>query len=58
VAALAEWERILTSEPHPTVLQLLVEDSERGQRLRQSSPFVGILPRGERDAIFALFETL
>jgi hypothetical protein len=58
VAALAEWEYILTSEPHSTVLELLIEDSERGQRLRQSSPFVGILPREERDAIFAFFETL
>jgi hypothetical protein len=58
VAALEEWERILTSTPHSAILQVLTEDSEHGRRLRQSSPFVGILAREERDAIFAFFETL
>ena len=56
--SLKEWERILASSGPEEILAILVEDSEAGARLRQSSPFVGVLSREERNAIFALYETL
>jgi hypothetical protein len=56
--SLREWERILTSCTPNEILATLVEESERGARLRQSSPFVGVLSREERNAIFAHYETL
>lgn len=56
--SLKEWERILTSFSPDEILAILVEDSERGARLRQSSPFVGVLSRAERNAVFAHYETL
>ena len=49
--ALAEWERLL-SEPTEKIAALLVERSERANRLRQSSPFAGILTEAERKAIY------
>ncbi|HTA74374.1 MAG TPA: hypothetical protein VK733_08890 [Gemmatimonadaceae bacterium] len=56
--SLNEWERILTSCTSSEILETLVESSDRAARLRQSSPFVGVLSRDERNAIFAYFETL
>jgi hypothetical protein len=38
----AEWEAIL-EQPLEEVLALLVSETEEGQRLRQSSPFAGVL---------------
>jgi hypothetical protein len=49
--ALAEWEQIL-SGPVDQVAEFLVERSERATRLRQSSPFTGILTEAERLAIY------
>jgi hypothetical protein len=49
--ALAEWERILTGTVDQ-VARFLVERSERATRLRQSSPFTGILTEPERLAIY------
>ena len=54
--AFAEWAQILTS-PVDQVAQLLVERSERATRLRQSSPFCGILTEAERRAIYESFST-
>jgi hypothetical protein len=48
--ALAEWERILSGTVDQ-VANFLVERSERATRLRQSSPFTGILTEAERLAI-------
>jgi hypothetical protein len=48
--ALAEWEQIL-SGPVDQVAGFLVERSEKATRLRQSSPFTGILTEPERLAI-------
>jgi hypothetical protein len=42
VAAYAEWDAIL-SLPLPEVAAILMEPTERGQRLRQSNPFAGAL---------------
>jgi hypothetical protein len=49
-AALTEWERILSLRADQ-VAGFLVERSERATRLRQSSPFAGILTEDERLAI-------
>jgi hypothetical protein len=46
--ALREWEIILANNPTERVLEILVQDNEEGQRLRQSDPFVGILTEEER----------
>ncbi len=49
--ALAEWEQLLGG-PVDQVAAFLVERSERATRLRQSSPFAGILTEDERRAVF------
>ncbi len=49
--ALAEWEQILTGSADQ-VARFLVERSEKATRLRQSSPFTGILTEPERLAIY------
>ncbi len=50
-SALAEWEQILNN-PVDQVARFLVERSEKAIRLRQSSPFTGILTEAERLAIY------
>ena len=54
--ALAEWEQILRG-PVNQVAQFLSERSERATRLRQSSPFAGILTEAERRAIYESYST-
>ena len=54
--AFAEWAQILTN-PVDQVAQLLEERSERATRLRQSSPFCGILTKTERRAIYESYST-
>jgi hypothetical protein len=49
--ALAEWEQILTGSADQ-VARFLVERSEKATRLRQSSPFTGILTEPERLSIY------
>jgi hypothetical protein len=52
--ALAEWAQIL-SAPVDQVAAFLVERSQKATRLRQSSPFAGILTEAERSAVFESF---
>jgi len=49
--ALSEWEAILAG-PVGTIALILVERSENATRLRQSSPFAGVLTEAERRAIY------
>jgi hypothetical protein len=49
-----EWQRIL-AQPWTEVAALLTELSENATRLRQSSPFTGILTAAERRRIDAAF---
>jgi len=49
--ALAEWAQILAA-PASEVVAFLAERSERATRLRQSSPFAGILTEEERRAVY------
>ena len=54
--ALTEWERILGG-PVDQVTRVLTDESERATRLRQSSPFAGILTDAERKAICESYST-
>jgi predicted NACHT family NTPase len=55
--ALREWRRILDSTPLSDVVALLRSSSEEATRLRQSSPFAGLLTTDERRAIMAAYES-
>jgi hypothetical protein len=57
VVALREWQRLLDSLPLPQLVQLLRSPEEEAARLRQSSPFAGILSPAERQAILARYES-
>ena len=50
-AAYAEWLTIL-EQPWSTVRTLLLATDEDAKRLRQSTPFVGILSKDERRSIY------
>ena len=54
--ALSEWEDILRGSP-AQVAEFLEDRSERATRLRQSSPFAGVLTQGERKAIYESYST-
>ena len=55
--ALREWQIILSTHSLNEVLEILTEDSDEGQRLRQSSPFSGILSQRERLEVFRRHES-
>ena len=55
-AAIAEWQQLLDTSTVPELLSLLRSPMERATRLRQSSPFAGVLTREERQAIFNRYE--
>jgi type II secretory pathway component PulL len=56
-ATLREWRRLLDSLPLPELLALLRSSGERAVRLRQSSPFAGLLSPTERQAILDSYES-
>lgn len=49
-----EW-RLLLERPCDEVAALIAEPSERGARLRQSSPFAGTLSASQRERIYDAF---
>jgi hypothetical protein len=49
-----EWKRLLEG-PLPEVCQILESEDEEGRRLRQNSPFAGVLSTREVWAIKAAF---
>jgi hypothetical protein len=53
---LAEWAHILSGDA-AQVAEFLENPSERARRLRQSSPFAGILSEAERTAIYESYST-
>ena len=55
--ALRECQTIPFTHSLNEVLEILIEDSDDGQRLRQSSPFSGILSQRERFEIFHRYES-
>ncbi|OJV27000.1 MAG: hypothetical protein BGO12_16805 [Verrucomicrobia bacterium 61-8] len=54
--ALREWRSIFSLKSFDEILSILVEDSYEGQRLRQSTPFTGILNQRERLEVFRRYE--
>lgn len=56
--AVLEWKRIIENSPVEALVTLLESSSEEARRLRQSSPFCGILTPDERQAIFRKYEAL
>ena len=56
--ALDEWRSLLRETPLLELLRVLTEVGENADRLRQSSPFAGILTVEERTAVFDHYETL
>jgi len=50
-----EWLAILR-KPWPEVRTVLLDESEEGQRLRQSSPFCGVLTPRERWRIYRSYQ--
>lgn len=57
VAALREWQELLDRTPLPQLLALLRSPDEAAARLRQSSPFAGLLTPAERQAILDQYES-
>ena len=53
--ALLEWQRLLTG-PFDELLALMEATDERATRLRQSSPFCGLLTEEERLGIIREFQ--
>jgi hypothetical protein len=49
--ALHEWQELLERTPVADLVTLLRSESETAARLRQSSPFAGLLTPQERQAI-------
>lgn len=49
-----EWMNIL-DQPWPAIVCFITDASERATRLRQSTPFAGILSAKERERIYAAF---
>lgn len=49
--AYREWLEVIERDGFEQVLSLLVDSGEEGTRLRQATPFAGILSKAEREAI-------
>lgn len=54
---LVEWRELLDSLPLNELIALLRSPSEPAARLRQSSPFAGVLTAQERQAILDQYES-
>jgi hypothetical protein len=55
---LEEWEQILDRHTMPELIAIITEDSDEGQRLRSSTPFVGLLSAEERKEIWRRCEKM
>jgi hypothetical protein len=50
-SSLFEWDKILVESSVEELIAIINEDSDEGQRLRQSTPFAGVLPQQQRTEI-------
>ena len=48
-----EWQKIIEAKNPQEIIKLIIQDTDEGQRLRSSSPFVGVLTETERDKIWS-----
>lgn len=53
--SLLEWQELLENKSLEEILEFMVSDSERARRMRQSSPFAGILSPQERWRIYEAY---
>ena len=53
--ALREWLDILHQKPVNEILELLTDPGEEATRLRQNTPFAGILSETERRSVISRF---
>ncbi len=51
--ALLEWQEILENSTTEEIRRIITQDTDEGQRLRSSSPFVGVLSETEREKIWS-----
>jgi hypothetical protein len=51
--ALFEWDKILAESSVEELIAIITEDSDEGQRRRQSTPFTGVLPANQRRDILS-----
>ncbi len=51
--ALLEWRQILETHTPEEICKIISQDTDEGQRLRSSSPFVGVLSESEREKIWS-----
>ncbi len=51
--ALLEWQAILDNSASEEIRKIITQDTDEGQRLRSSSPFVGVLTEIEREKIWS-----
>ncbi|MDX2225558.1 MAG: hypothetical protein SFY92_00440 [Verrucomicrobiae bacterium] len=56
-AATLEWKQFIDSHSQEEVLDFICSWTEESRRMRQSSPFCGILTEQERLAIFKKYES-
>jgi hypothetical protein len=56
LTSLEEWRRILDEVDVERLVEVITDPSDEGQRLRSSSPFVGVLSPEERLEILAACE--
>jgi len=54
-SSLLEWQEILEKQSQEEVLEFMVSDNEKARRLRQSSPFAGIITPQERWRIYEAY---
>lgn len=54
--SLLEWQKLIESRNLGVLLAKMTEDTDEGQRLRQSSPFVGVLSPQEQEELISLCE--
>ena len=54
--ALEEWQTLIETRTISELIVIITEDSDEGQRLRQSTPFVGVLSAQERKDLFTRCE--
>jgi hypothetical protein len=52
--ALDEWQDVL-SQPWPMIAELITNPGEHATRMRQSTPFAGVLTSDERERVYAAF---
>lgn len=52
-SALLEWRQLLETHTPEEIIKIISQDTDEGQRLRSSSPFVGVLSEVERERIWS-----